>query len=336
MTSSAHLDSLVEHTIGLKVQRSAMRMTPRTQWRLFMLLLMAADIGLLALALATTYVVRFYLSLPVFAGDFILRPLFYLRLSLALIPIWIGLFWAYGLYDRDNLLGGTREYAAIFQACLAGAIVLAMIQFIRQDLVIARGWVGLSWFMAFMIVASGRFLLRRVAYAARRRGYLMASALIIGVSEEGRLLGNQLQDWPTSGLGVLGFLDDDVPQGTRVCRSLYNLGPLDRLEEIVRAYGVEEIILATSCLSRETILDVFQRYGTSSDVHLRLSSGLFELMTTGLHDQRDRLCAADRHQPGTADRHRYGAQSSLGVQPEHRRPAASFTIHTARGPAHQA
>jgi exopolysaccharide biosynthesis polyprenyl glycosylphosphotransferase len=282
MTSSARLDSLVEHTIGLKVQRSAMRVSPRSQWRLFLCLLVATDIAWLALALAATYVIRFYAPLSVFADDFIPRPLFYFRLSLALVPAWIGLFWAYGLYDRDNLLGGTREYAAIFQACLAAAVVVALVQFVREDLVIARGWVGLSWLMAFALVAIGRFLLRRLAYAARRRGYLMSSALIIGASEEGRLLGDQLQNWPTSGLGVLGFLDDQVPQGTRICRNVYNLGSLDRLEDLVRTYGVEEIILATSGLSRDTILDVFQRYGTSSEVHLRLSSGLFELMTTGL------------------------------------------------------
>src|SRR5258707_5104336 len=116
MTSSARLDSLVEHTIGLKVQRSAMRVSPRSQWRVFLLVLLATDVAWLALALAATYVIRFYAPLAVFAGDFILRPTFYFRLSLALVPVWIFLFWAYGLYDRDNLLGGTREYASIFQA----------------------------------------------------------------------------------------------------------------------------------------------------------------------------------------------------------------------------
>ncbi len=259
-----------------------MRVSPGLQWRLFITLLLAGDVVWMALALAATYLIRFYTPLPLFADDSGIRPAFYLRLSLALIPVWILLFMAYGLYDRDNLLGGTREYAAVFQASLAGAIVLAMVQFFREDLVIARGWVGLSWLMVFGMTGAGRFLLRRVAYAARRRGYLMSSALIIGASEEGRLLGDQLQNWPTSGLGVLGFLDDAAPQGTRVCRNLYNLGPIDRLDDLVQAYGVEEIILATSGLSRDTILDVFQRYGTSGNVHLRLSSGLFELMTTGL------------------------------------------------------
>src|SRR6185503_34771 len=131
MTSSARLDNLVEHTIGLKVQRSAMRVSPRSQWRTFLIVLLLTDFASLALALAATYVIRFHAPLAVFAGDVIPRPNFYLGLSLVLIPVWIGLFWAYGLYDRDNLLGGTREYSAVFQACLAGAIVLAMVQFAR-------------------------------------------------------------------------------------------------------------------------------------------------------------------------------------------------------------
>src|SRR5436190_21420608 len=120
MTSSARLDNLVEHTIGLKIQRSAMRVSPRSQWQIFLGLLVVTDVASLALALAATYVLRFYAPLAVFEGDFVLRPIFYLRLSLVLIPVWLGLFWAYGLYDRDNLLGGTREYSAVFQACLAG------------------------------------------------------------------------------------------------------------------------------------------------------------------------------------------------------------------------
>src|SRR5205814_915004 len=79
-----------------------------------------------------------------------------------------------------------------------------------------------------------------------------------------------------------GFLDETIRPGQRVCRNLYALGGLERLEELVRLYRIEELILATGGLSREVILSIFERYGTSPSVHLRLSSGLFELLTTGL------------------------------------------------------
>lgn len=283
MSSSARpVDSIIEHVTYLKYRHSVKRLDTREQWRLLTAVLVGVDLLALLAAFALAYVIRFNFPLPVFQGGFTPPAALYVRLSLILTPVWLVLFAIYRLYDRDLLLGGTREYAAVFQASLTGTIVIAMAQLVVTELVVARGWVGLVWALTFGLACAGRFTVRRLAYAARRRGYLMAPTLMIGASEEGRLLAQQLQEWPTSGLNVLGFLDDETPAGTRICRNLYTLGDLDRLDELVKAYEVEEIILATSALSRETIMDVFQRYGTSPQVHLRLSSGLFELITTGL------------------------------------------------------
>jgi len=282
-SSFERLDGLVEHSLQLRHRRGIKRFSNRVQRQLFVFALLLADILALALAFAAAYVIRFQLGLAIFETDISPWPQFYLQLGAALLSVWIVLFWAFRLYDWESLLGGTREYAAIFQATISGTVLLALAQFFFPLLTVARGWVGLSWVLTFVLVASERFVLRRLAYAARRHGYLMAPALIIGASEEGRLLAEQLLNWPTSGLNVLGFLDDTARPGLRVCRNLYALGPLDRLAELVRAYQVEELILATGGLSRDTILQIFQSYGTSPSVHLRLSSGLFELLTTGLN-----------------------------------------------------
>jgi exopolysaccharide biosynthesis polyprenyl glycosylphosphotransferase len=281
-SSLERLDSLVEHILNLRHQRGVKRISNGGQRQLLIALLLLADVTTLIVAFAAAFVIRFDLRLTVFVNDFAPWPQLYFTLGLILVPLWIVLFWAFRLYDWDSLLGGTREYASIFQASLSGTILVALAQFLIPQFAIARGWVGLSWALTFVLASSSRFLMRRLAYSARRHGYLMATALIIGAGEEGRLLGEQLLNWPTSGLNVLGFLDDSARPGQRVCRNLYALGTLDRLEELVRLYRVDELILATGGLSREVILQIFQRYGTSPHVHLRLSSGLFELLTTGL------------------------------------------------------
>jgi len=281
-SSLERLDSLVEHILNLRHQRGVKRITNRGQRRLLMASLLLVDVATLIIAFAAAYVIRFDLRLIVFVNDFAPSPQFYFNLGIILVSTWIALFWAFRLYDWESLLGGTREYASIFQASLSGTILVALAQFLIPQLIIARGWVGLSWALTFVLVSLARFLMRRLAYSARRHGFLMVPTLIIGASEEGRLLGEQLLNWPTSGLTVLGFLDEGVRPGQRICRNLYALGTLDRLEELVRQYRVEELILATGGLSREVILSVFERYGTSPSVHLRLSSGLFELLTTGL------------------------------------------------------
>jgi exopolysaccharide biosynthesis polyprenyl glycosylphosphotransferase len=281
-SSLERMDALVEHILKLRHQRSVKRLSTRRQRWLFIALLFVVDAATLTLAFAAAYVIRFNLGIRVFVLDFAPWPQYYFSLGLVLVPVWIVLFWAFRLYDWDLLLGGTREYASIFQATLSGTILVALAEFIAPQLVVARGWVGLSWALTFILTCASRFLVRRLAYTARRHGYLLVPTLIISAGEEGRLLAEQLLNWPTSGLNLLGFLDDDIRPGQRICRNLYALGPLNRLEEMVEAYQVEELILATGGLSRQTILQVFERYGTSVHVHLRLSSGLFELLTTGL------------------------------------------------------
>jgi exopolysaccharide biosynthesis polyprenyl glycosylphosphotransferase len=276
------VNTLVEATVGRKLQHSTKRISRRTQRQMFLLALPVVDVLLLLAAFTTAYLIRFYLPLPIFRTGFPLRPDFYLRLVLVLTPLWIAIFWAYRLYDWNMLLGGTREYAAVFNACVGGAVLIALAQFADTQLVIARGWVGLATVLTFLFVITGRFALRRAAYAARRSGYLLSPALIIGGNTEARVLGQQLLAWPTSGINLLGFVDDEAPTGTRLASNLYVLGDLNRLDQLVRQYGIEELVLASSALSREQILTVFRKYGTLPDVNLRLSSGLFDLITTGL------------------------------------------------------
>ncbi len=283
MTSSAQpISTLIEVSLGRKVQHSTKWLSRLHQRRLYLAALLVSDVALLAGAFGLAYLLRFYSGLPIFQTEIAPWPSYYGTLILAFIPVWVVLFWAYRLYDWDILLGGTREYELVFHASVTGAVAITVVQFLSDFLTIARGWMGLSWLLAFVLVGAGRFVLRRLAYAARRHGYLLTPTLIVGANGEGRLLGEQLLVWPTSGLTLLGFIDEEVPAGTRLVGNLYALGGLEKLDAYVEQYAVEELILASSALSNESVLAIFRKYGTAPNVHLRLSSRLFDIMTTGL------------------------------------------------------
>jgi exopolysaccharide biosynthesis polyprenyl glycosylphosphotransferase len=129
---------------------------------------------------------------------------------------------------------------------------------------------------------SGRFGLRRLVYHLRRHGYFLAPALIIGANKEGYSLAEQLLSWRTSGLHVLGFVDDRIEPGKHVHRHLQALGATSQLETLIQQHGIEELILTTSALSRDEVVAIFKQYGLVRNLNLRLSSGLFEVITTGL------------------------------------------------------
>ncbi|MDH7487807.1 MAG: sugar transferase [Anaerolineae bacterium] len=251
----------------------------RTRHRLLVITLLLGDSAALAAAFALAYILRFQ-TLAYSAGY---SPIYYATLVAVAIPAWLLLFAAFRLYDRQLLLGGTQEYANAVSACAAGTMLVIIIGFFRRDqFSVSRGWLIIAWLLSTLFVGSARFLLRRVIYALRRRGYFLAPTLIVGVNEEGLALAEQLQGWATSGLRLLGFVDDNKVPGTHLLNGLRVLGGIADLEELVPRYAIGELVIATTALSRQQLLDIFQTFGASPQVNLRLSSGLFEVITTGV------------------------------------------------------
>jgi exopolysaccharide biosynthesis polyprenyl glycosylphosphotransferase len=279
-TASEKLMDELSVSVGVQVQKPLVG--ANLQWRIFLIFIMLSDGIMAGLALLLAYLIRFELKLPVFLLH--VRPTFdyYQSISFWLILLFILAYGLHGLYARQNLLGGTLEYAKVFRASTSAILSVIVIGFVDPDLILARGWLFSSWFLVFLLVCVGRFTLRRVVYAMRRRGYFLTPAIIIGVNEEARSLAEQLVSWRTSGLHIVGFLDNHVPQNKEVFRGLCTLGKIEQLDKLIAQYDIGELIIATSALSRQDIVNLFQRYGFRKELSLRLSSGLFEMITTGL------------------------------------------------------
>jgi len=154
--------------------------------------------------------------------------------------------------------------------------------FLTPDFVIARGWLIVSWALVFLTTGTGRFILRRVVVVLRAKGFFLSPAVIIGSNEEARLLYEQLSNWQVSGLNVLGYVDDSVSPVDPRIQNLPLLGSLKSMDKLIEKYGLKELIVASSAVSRDDLLTLFNQYGVADRVNLRLSSGLYEIITTGL------------------------------------------------------
>ena len=65
------------------------------------------------------------------------------------------------------------------------------------------------------------------------------------------------------------------------------LGHLEDLHDVIRKHRITVIILISSALSRDQVLEIFRKYGNSKDIDLRMSTGLYEIITTGLQVKED-------------------------------------------------
>ncbi|MCS6839212.1 MAG: sugar transferase, partial [Roseiflexus sp.] len=81
--------------------------------------LVVNDTLIVLISFAIAYAVRFWSDLPIFREGWV-NPSFYAMVVLAMTPVYLGLFTAYGLYNPVNLLGGTTEYARMFNAVTTG------------------------------------------------------------------------------------------------------------------------------------------------------------------------------------------------------------------------
>lgn len=269
--------------VSKKIKKANSLIPRNLQWALYIGGLVLSDALMTVIAFWLAYYFRFKLFIKYFDPNATVSFETYRFLLYSMPFLWLAIFAVNGLYIKDNLLGGTREYSLVFRSATAGFLVIVIAGFLGPTLIFARGWLLMTWIFTFLFVAFARFLLRRVIYALRRNGFFLTPAVIVGANQEGRWLAEQLLRWDTSGLHLVGFVDKKTPVTFPLFHDLVSLGSVEQLGEVIEQYDVGEVILASSAIStRDYLLEIFRKYGVSDKVNIRMSSGLYEILTTGL------------------------------------------------------
>ena len=243
--------------------------------------LVVSDILVLGLAFRTAFWFRFQMKWAL-APDVVPDPQFYPTLAAILIPAWVLIFVLFSLYEPHLLLGGVGEYSRIFNACTTGTMFVVLTTFIAPGFVVARAWVISAWILTFLLIALNRFFWRRVVYSLRGRGYLLVPTAIVGTNQEAEALANDLADWRASGVRILGYLESE--SGSENCGNLDLpiLGSVRKIRELVRRNEIEDLVVAVTAVGREELLSLCEQVNNLPSLELRLSSGLYEMLTTGV------------------------------------------------------
>lgn len=262
------------------------RYSSATKMRMVRLSLVALDFLALGAAFLTAYYFRFVgITAGVFAPDGVDDVLYYTAFVVAMLPLWLLLFRLFKLYDPAVLFAGHQEYQYVFNACTAGIMLVIVISFMLPELMVARGWLIMAWLLAVLFVGAARFSLRRFVFALRRRGHLMTPAYIVGANAEGVAIAEHLMSASSIGINVIGFLDDEIAVGEEILPGVAVHGSTRRAEELCARFGIERLIVATSGVQRENLLGLFKRFVNVDDVAVWLSSGMYEMLTTGVRVQ---------------------------------------------------
>ena len=98
--SIKYIDKLQDVAWSSPMTRGKPALSPQSQWRFFLISLILVDLAMIGIGFWFAHVVRFNSFLPIFRLEVAAATPFYRGISLALIPLWLGVFTASGLYHR--------------------------------------------------------------------------------------------------------------------------------------------------------------------------------------------------------------------------------------------
>ncbi|PWU25508.1 MAG: hypothetical protein C5B48_00945 [Candidatus Rokuibacteriota bacterium] len=211
--------------------------------------LLFADIGgcVAALVFVQTFVVhRFQRS------DVLIDTLMLIGLG-----VWVVLANMYGLYERDRICFGRSTTddlpALIILTTLAtwfGLVWLHALHLARPRFHVAVSF----WFAALLCIAAGRVIARMVIQPRLNN---RERTLILGAGRVGTMVAKKLARRPEFGLDIVGFADDEPGELPEDAPPL--LGGTSRLEQLIRAYDIERVVVAFSRLTDLEQVELSQR-----------------------------------------------------------------------------
>jgi len=233
-------------------------------------LMMGTDSLAIVGAMLLAYRIRFGWSAPTTV---------FLATSSTAVPIWLGIFAAYGMYAVRHH-ASSEEFRRILSAVSVGVMTVVAISFWSKES-FSRGWLALTWIFSVALVLATRLGWHRFIRRANESGQLTLRTLIIGTNEEAERLAEQMS--PTgNGLELIGHIETVSSQpGTD---GVPVVGDVSELAEVVRATHADCVFVASSAVRIEDMRRV-TKLARQPGVEVRVSANLPELPTGRLSVQ---------------------------------------------------
>ena len=205
--------------------------------RLFEQLTLAADVVVIATCWVLAYALRFHVfghggDIPPF-GDYALQ-------LVPILAVWTFAFKAFDLYRPQRLGSHLSEWWDITKASSLGLLVLvAIMSLFFRGYDYSRMVLGIFWATSIVGATMSRVLFREALRVARRNGYNLRYAIVVGGGDAAAEVFRVLRRRPDIGVRVLGRLGDKREDGeTRW------LGAPEDIRAVLDTHQVDIVIIA--------------------------------------------------------------------------------------------
>lgn len=205
-----------------------------------------------AAVIAVSYIIAWLLKFvsPFFEDS--VRSLsfeWYMLALIPLIPTYLILYYAFGLYTPKRVQGRRLEFSNVVKANTVGMLLFIGILFVvLKEINFSRSMLFLFYFLNIFLDETLRMIIRYILRNIRKKGLNQKHILLVGYSRAAEEYIDRILQNPQWGYNVRGILDDNVKAGTtykgiKVLGRIANLMvilPENRLDEIAITLGLSE------------------------------------------------------------------------------------------------
>ncbi len=200
------------------------------------------------------------------------------------LPLYIVVYFYFGLYSRIWRYASVRELVAISAAVSVATSCLFGVMYVNPDIHFPRSVLVMVWLFNIVAVGGFRFAMR-LAADVRRRGKNNAGhrrTLVLGAGDAGHMLVAELAHHPELDYKLIGFLDDDPRKIGFKIAGLPVLGDLSLLDTFVQHQGISEIVIAMPSAPYTKIRELVKKC-TALGIRPKTVPGLFRVIGNGIH-----------------------------------------------------
>lgn len=212
-----------------------------------MALLVPVDFAMLILASVFVYYLRFSSSIAAIRPvQFSLSIGEYLGIILLVVPFWLIIFGFAGLYNVKRQQRFIDEFYKVFLAVSSGITAVIIFIFFRQELFNSRFLVIANWIIAIVLVALGRFIVKRVQIFLYKYGYGVNRVILIG--------GDSVAE------GLKEHFDNDRFAGHKVVHHFTSIekGDLKKIEKSFKTEAIDAVINCDPAMKSRSVVSLIE------------------------------------------------------------------------------
>jgi exopolysaccharide biosynthesis polyprenyl glycosylphosphotransferase len=202
----------------------------------------------------------------------------YTIITLAATPVWLLLFWMYGLYEPRQVLSPINEFKQVFHGVIAGVVVIFVADSILK-LDLARGWTLLALATGLVLVGGERLIVRKSLHFLRRRGGDATRTIVLGTNQEARTIARTLERENWLGYRIIGFVDDATPQGQEIVNGHVVLGTTADLRPLIDEHRAALVLVAATAFDAFRLNRMFWEL-QDVNIDLQITSGTIDLIAS--------------------------------------------------------